>query len=104
MKKSILFLITTFSINTYLSQAKLADILYTNFEYSTAAKIYSELDDLSSEQIKNYAYSHYLINNFRQSIPIFKQALEKNPNDFLLKFRYSIALKSTGKYKYAKKI
>ena len=56
MKKSILFLITTFSINTYLSQAKLADILYTNFEYSTAAKIYSELDDLSSEQIKNYAY------------------------------------------------
>jgi len=104
MKKSILFLIATFSINTYLSQAKLADILYTNFEYSTAAKIYSELDDLSSEQIKNYAYSHYLINNFRQSIPIFKQALEKNPNDFLLKFRYSIALKSTGKYKYAKKI
>ena len=71
MKKSILFLLAIFSINLFLSQAKLADILYTNFEYSTAAKIYSESNNLSSDQVKNYAYSHYLNNNFQKSIPIF---------------------------------
>ena len=104
MKKSILFLLAIFSINLFLSQAKLADILYTNFEYSTAAKIYSESNNLSSDQVKNYAYSHYLNNNFQKSIPIFKEALEKNPSDFILKLRYSIALKSTGRYNSAKKL
>ena len=34
MKKSVLFLLAIFSVNLLLSQAKLADILYTNFEYS----------------------------------------------------------------------
>lgn len=102
MKKSILFLLATFSINLFISQAKLADILYTNFEYSTAAKIYSESDDLTGNQLKNYAYSYYLNNNFQKSIPIFKKALEKNPDDFILKLRYSIALKSTGRYNNAK--
>ena len=102
MKKSILFLLATFSINLFISQAKLADILYTNFEYSTAAKIYSESDNLTGNQLKNYAYSYYLNNNFQKSIPIFKKALEKNPDDFILKLRYSIALKSTGRYNNAK--
>ena len=101
MKKSILFLLATFSINLLISQAKLADILYTNFEYSTAAKIYSESENLTGDQLKNYAYSYYLNNNFQKSIPIFKQALEKNPDDFILKLRYSIALKSTGRYNSA---
>ena len=102
MKKSILFLLATFSINLLISQAKLADILYTNFEYSTAAKIYSESENLTGNQLKNYAYSYYLNNNFQKSIPIFKQALEKNPDDFILKLRYSIALKSTNRYNSAK--
>ena len=52
MKKSILFLLATFSINLLISQAKLADILYTNFEYSTAAKIYSESENLTGDQLK----------------------------------------------------
>ena len=103
MKKSILFILTTFYISLSFSQSKLADILFSNFEYKTAAKVYSESQFLNNTQLKNYAYSHYLVNDFQKSIPIFKLALEKNPADFQLKLRLGIALKSTGRYQSSKK-
>ena len=104
MKKSILFILTTFYISLSFSQSKLADILFSNFEYKTAAKVYSESQFLNNTQLKNYAYSYYLVNDFQKSIPIFKLALEKNPADFQLKLRLGIALKSTGRYQSSKKI
>ena len=50
----------------------------------------------------NFAFSYYLNNNFQKSIPIFKEIIEKIPDDNFLKYHYGIALKSSGRYKSSK--
>ena len=104
MRKSILSLIAIFYFSLFYSQSKLADILYSNFEYASAAKVYSQSKTLTQKQKRNFAFCYYYNNEFQKSIPIFKTLIEENPNDFTLRYHYGIALKSTGRYKSSKKI
>lgn len=104
MRKSILLLIATFYFSFFYGQSKLADILYSNFEYAPAAKAYKQAENLSPKQIRNFGFCYYYNNEFQKSIPIFKKILEQTPNDLLLKYHYGIALKSTGRYKSSRKI
>ena len=104
MRKSILLLIATFYFSFFYGQSKLADILYSNFEYAPAAKAYKQAENLSPNQIRNFGFCYYYNNEFQKSIPIFKKILEQTPNDLLLKYHYGIALKSTGRYKSSRKI
>ena len=104
MRKSIISLIAIFYFSLFYSQSKLADILYSNFEYASAAKVYSQSKALTQKQKRNFAFCYYYNNEFQKSIPIFKTLTEENPNDFTLKYHYGIALKSTGRYKSSKKI
>ena len=104
MRKIILFILSIFYFGLIHGQLKLADILFNNFEYKTAAKIYSESSSLSQKQLENYALCYFYNNDFKKSIPVFKKALKNKPNDFILNYRYSTSLKSTGKYEGAKKI
>ena len=104
MRKIILFILSLFCFGGIHSQLKLADILFNNFEYKTAAKIYSESSSLSQKQLENHALCYFYTNDFKKSIPVFEKALKNKPNDFILNYNYSTSLKSTGKYKSAKKI
>ena len=54
MRKIILFIIAIFCFSAVNSQVKLADILYNNFEYKTAASIYSEENDLTVSQLEKH--------------------------------------------------
>ena len=104
MRKIILFIIAIFCFSAVNSQVKLADILYDNFEYKTAASIYSEENDLTLSQLEKHAFCYFFTNDFQKSIPVFKKILDQNPKDFSVKYHYGIALKSTGRFKAAKKI
>ena len=104
MRKIILFIIAIFYFSAVNSQVKLADILFDNFEYKTAASIYSEENDLTLSQLEKHAFCYFYTNDFQKSIPIFKKILDQNPKDFSVKYHYGIALKSTGRFKAAKKI
>ena len=104
MRKIILFILSLLCFGGIHSQLKLADILFNNFEYKTAAKIYSESSSLSQKQLENHALCYFYTNDFKKSIPVFKKALKNKPNDFILNYNYSTSLKSTGKYKSAKKV
>ena len=104
MRKIILFIVAIFCLSRINSQVKLADILYDNFEYKTAASIYSDENDLTLSQLEKHAFCYFYTNDFQKSIPIFKKILDQNPNDFSIKYHYGIALKSTGRFKAAQKI
>ena len=104
MRKINLFILFLFYFGGLHSQLKLADILFNNFEYKTAAKIYSESSSLSQKQLEKYALCYFYTNDFKKSIPIFKKALLNKPNDFILNYRYGTSLKNTGNYNSAKKI
>ena len=104
MRKIILFILSLFYFGFFHGQLKLADILFNNFEYKTAAKIYSESSSLSKKQLENYALSYFYTNDFHKSNTVFKKVLDDKPNDFYLNYCYSVCLKSIGKYKSAKKI
>ncbi len=104
MRKSILILIAIFYFSLFYSQSKLADVLYSNFEYASAAKVYSQSESLTQKQKINFAFSYYYSNEFQKSIPIFREIVEKSPDDNFLRYHYGIALKSTGRYKSSKKI
>ena len=104
MRKIILFILSLFYFGCLHGQLKLADILFNNFEYKTAAKIYSESSSLSKKQLENYALSYFYTNDFHKSNTVFKKVLEDKPNDFFLNYCYSVCLKSIGEYKSAKKI
>lgn len=99
MRKSILSIIAVFYFSFFYSQSKLADVLYSNFEYPLAAKAYSQSEYLTQKQKINFAFSYYFENEFQKSIPIFREIVEKSPDDNFLKYHYGIALKSTGRYK-----
>ena len=79
-------------------QSKLADIMYSNFEYELAADLYSKEDSLTKKQLKQFAYCYYINNQFEKAIPLFELALKKDTNNLQLAFHYADALKSTGRY------
>ena len=79
-------------------QSKLADIMYSNFEYELAADLYSKEDSLTKKQLKQFAYCYYINNQFEKAIPLFELALKKDTNNLQLAFHYANALKSTGRY------
>ena len=56
-------------------QSKLADIMYSNFEYEQAADLYSKEDSLTKKQLKQFAYCYYINNQFEKAIPLFESAL-----------------------------
>ena len=98
MRKSILSLIAIFYFSLFFSQSKLADILYSNFEYASAAKIYSQSKSLSQKQKINFAFSYYYNNEFQKSIPIFKEIIEKkNKLKWTIKDK-EIQYKKRGRY------
>ncbi len=76
MRKIILFILSLFYFGFFHGQLKLADILFNNFEYKTAAKIYSESSSLSKKQLENYALSYFYTNDFHKSNTVFKKVLE----------------------------
>ena len=79
-------------------QSKLADIMYSNFEYELAADLYSKEDSLTNKQVKQFAYCYYINNQFEKAIPLFESALKNDTNNLQLAFHYADALKSTGRY------
>tara|TARA_B100001287_G_scaffold149500_1_gene125873 strand:+ start:3217 stop:6507 length:3291 start_codon:yes stop_codon:yes gene_type:complete len=104
MKRFLTFILVLFFVISSSAQVKLADILYDNFEYEIAAKLYEKADSLSQKQIKNHALCYYFKNEFHRSIPLFEKALSNDSNDIFLKYHYSISLKSVGRYVAARKI
>ena len=79
MRKSIISLIAIFYFSLFYSQSKLADILYSNFEYASAAKVYSQSKALTQKQKRNFAFCYYYNNEFQKSIPIFKTLKKLQP-------------------------
>ena len=92
MRKSILILIAIFYFSLFYSQSKLADVLYSNFEYASAAKVYSQSESLTQKQKINFAFSYYYSNEFQKSIPIFREIVEKSPDDNFLKYFYILPI------------
>ena len=104
MNRVIIFILVIFFGQSIFSQAKLADILYNNFEYELAAKYYKNADSLSNEQLKNHALCFYLNNEFKKAVPLFEKALKKDTGNRFLKYHYGVSLKSTGRYITSKKV
>ena len=104
MNKVITFILIIFFGQSVFSQAKLADILFYNFEYELAAKYYRNADSLSKQQLKNHALCFYLNNEFKKAVPLFEKALKKDTGNSFLKYHYGVSLKSTGRYISSKKV
>ena len=104
MKRIFIFILIAFFAKSISAQVKLADILFSNFEYELAAKFYKKADSLNNEQLINHALCFYKKNNFHKAIPIFEKALENDTDNLFLKFHYGVALKSVGRYQSSKKI
>ena len=104
MKRCVFLLLIFLMSHSIFGQVKLADILYSNFEYELAAKFYSEADSLNSQQMTNHALCYYLNNNFYKAVPLFEKAINKDTGNIFLKYHYGVSLKSIGRNQSAKKI
>ena len=78
MRKIILFIVAIFCLSRINSQVKLADILYDNFEYKTAASIYSDENDLTISQLENMLFVISILMIFKSLFLFLKNIRPKS--------------------------